>query len=196
MSISLPRQSDASVSSDLVSIPAAPITQLPGGKIAVHKDAKMPDGDLIAQIYFLNIPDNPLIEIKLAGNGFVNTPLPTPPSENLIRAGRFFWGADISDPEARGTRIEKINIPSGKEDEGANGNLQRIILGSSAGTGFFFYSDRNVVVTGSLEEDRGKIYYNLNLEQGWKRMIISRSRDEGDIQVQKFTSGDEHPSSI
>lgn len=169
----------------------APITNLPSGNIMVRRDAGLPDGEIITRLYTLEAMDEPLVETETGSfSSLFSTPLPEPALEHLIPLRRLFWGADFSDPDAVGTRIERIEVISPNERE-VVGAIRRIAT-APVGSVFFVFTDRDVKITGTHEGDDEVGYFDVYLKQGWNQMVFSSSEDPDKGSVQRFASAVEH----
>lgn len=174
-------------------ISPAPIEQLPSGHVVARSEFGFPDGAVVTRVFTLQAMDEPLVETEAGGfSSLFSTPLPEPADEDLIRLRRMFWGADFSDRDAMGTRIERIEVIS--LDEQRLGGVVRRVSTSPTGMVAFVFADRDVEITGTYEGDETVSYFAVNLKRGWNRMLLSSQRDTNMGVVQRFTSGDEQPN--
>lgn len=169
----------------------APVTSLPSGNIMVRRDAALPRGEIITRVYTLEAMDEPLVETEAGSfSSLFSTPLPEPAHEHLIPLRRMFWGADFSDPDAVGTRIERIEVITPNERD-VIGAVRRIAT-APAGSVFFVFADRDVEITGTHEGNNAVGHFNVYLKHGWNQMVFSSGDDPDNGSVQRFATAVEH----
>ena len=176
-------------------ISPAPIEQLPSGHVVARSEFGFPDGAVVTKVFTLQAMDEPLVETEAGGfSNLFSTPLPEPADEDLIRLRRMFWGADFSDHDAMGTRIERIEVIS-LDEQGVGGVVRRVST-SPTGMVAFVFADRDVKISGTYEGDDAVSYFAVNLKRGWNRMLLSSQRDADKGVVQRFTSSGEQPNAF